>query len=144
MMLCETKVSTPPSLGWVRHCGFAHHDFLPSFGLVGGMWIFWKELNCNPFNISSIVKSDRFWACNVMLMASSFCFTLVFIYAPPNYNLKYAFWEELIDFLKNISEPFVVMGDFNELSSDLDKKKKGGRVAFSFFCLTCMNHFFFY
>ena len=59
MMLCDTKVSSPPSKACVRLGGFHHYDCLPSFGLAGGMWIFWKDFPSNPFLFNIEAKFDK-------------------------------------------------------------------------------------
>ena len=93
MMLCETKTSSPPTETFVRFCGFHHHDFLPSFGIAGGMWIFWKNVPSHPFLFTVDAKFDRFIVCNVKVLAMNVSFKLIFIYAPPNNNLKIQFWK---------------------------------------------------
>lgn len=91
MMLCETKSFSPPSEASVRFCGFHHHDFLPSIGLAGGMWLFWKDVASNPFIFNVDAKFDRFMVCNVSILSMNCTFKLVLIYAPPNPNLKPVF-----------------------------------------------------
>lgn len=45
----------------------------------------------------------------------------MFIYAPAAMDGKEAFWAEIISYINLITLPYIVLGDFNELSFDSDK-----------------------
>lgn len=121
MVLCETKVHSSPFEGGLRHCDFTHCDFLLTFGLAGGLWCMWKDNASTPFILFIAYKSDRFMACNISMLAMNSSFVAIFIYAPPNHALKQEFWEELNAYLSSLNSPFMLLGDFNELSSSNDK-----------------------
>lgn len=61
---------------------------------------------------------------------------IFFICAPPNYDCKQDFWEAFIAYIQTISSPYVILCDFNELNSYLDKV---GRAKFRFSRLFFMN-----
>lgn len=125
MMLCETKFQIPPTQAVVVQCGFQYFDFVPTQGFAGGIWLLWKSCNSNPFSISVIYKSTRFIACNLALLNLSFSLIVIFIYAPAKKVQKFDFWAELILYINSLQSPFLVIGDFNEITNSCDKL--GGR-----------------
>ena len=90
-----------------------------------------------PFLFSVEAMFDRFLICTVNILSMNCSFKLIFIYAPPNHNLKISFQEELISYIQGFSCPYVVLGDFNELSRS--KQDMIGGVDFSFARLNYMH-----
>lgn len=58
---------------------------------------------------------------------------------PPNYSQKLEFWNDLIVYVQNLHNPYVILGDFNELISINDKI---GGANFNFARLNYMNSLF--
>ncbi|XP_057248246.1 uncharacterized protein LOC130590222 [Beta vulgaris subsp. vulgaris] len=121
MMLCEVKTQSPPSSSTAQQLGFHHFDFIPTQGFAGGIWLFWKDCNLNPFRLSVILKSSRFMVCNYHSLSHDFIFAIIFIYAPARQDQKSEFWEELVLYINSLTTPFVVLGDFNEIGCAQDK-----------------------
>ena len=130
LMLCEVKVQAPPSLAIARKCGFEYFNFVPPIGFSGGLWVFWRDCNVNPFNLAVVYKDSRFLVCSINFGKINVPFLIVFIYAPTQQNQKAQFWEDLISYLNLQTLPFVVLGDFNELSN-INDKQGGGSFCFS-------------
>lgn len=99
---------------------------------------FW-DLPSNPFLFNAEAKFDRVMVCNVQLLYMNCVFKLIFIYALPNHSQKLVFWEELINYVQFLNCPYIILGDFNELSSHNDKV---GGVEFTFARLNYMNRLF--
>ncbi|KAL2934207.1 Acetylglutamate kinase [Bienertia sinuspersici] len=66
-------------------------------------------------------------------------FSIVFIYAPPNEEKKENFWQKLIYLVNNLITPYVIMGDFNEISTPYDKR--GGSLINDYDTNLKVNHF---
>ena len=61
-------------------------------------------------------------ACKVKFLIPNLVFIANFIYVPANKSQdKNDSWEELISFVNSLTLPFVILGDFNEISSCNDK-----------------------
>ena len=74
--------------------------------------------------MSVIFKASRFMAVSISLLNSNFTFIAIFIYAPARNKFKQEFWVELMDYVSSIVQAFIIMGDFNEIGSYLDKEGK--------------------
>lgn len=120
-MICEVKSQAPPSLITANQCGFQYVDFVPTLGLAGGLWLFWKDCNQSPFNLVVIHKATRFIASNITLLNENISFIIIFIYAPPKSQHKADFWDEIFEYVNSLTSPFVILGDFNEISCEQDK-----------------------
>lgn len=68
MMLCEVKFQSPPYSITAHQTGFEFFDFIPTIGYFGGIGLFWKSCNCNPFTLSVIFKSSGFIVCSISLL----------------------------------------------------------------------------
>lgn len=53
----------------------------------------------------------------------------MFVYAPVNASDKCEFWDKVSQFVNSMSGPFIIMGDFNELSY---KKVRLGGAPFKY------------
>ena len=138
-MICEVKSQIPPSLTCIRKCGFHYFDFIPTMGMSGGLWLMWKDCNQNPFILNVVFKSQRFIAVQIELLNLQFIFMAIFVCAPAQASHKAAFWEEIILYVNNLSCPFIIVGDFNELSCIEDKQ---GGAPFHYSRLNIMNNLF--
>lgn len=65
-------------------------------------------------------------ACSINFLRINFPFIDVCIYAPAKTSHKQEFWDELCTYINLLNSPFIIVGDFNELSNDQDKR--GGSV----------------
>lgn len=83
--------------------------------------MFWKENIVNPYNLNVIFKANRFIATKISLLNEDKSFIAIFIYAPPNYSEKEAFWKELMLFVNSLSTLFIIIGDYNEIGAPHEK-----------------------
>lgn len=60
-------------------------------------------------------------ACEISLLNLNIQYIAVFIYAPARKEWKSEFWNELILYVNSLSLPFIILGDFNEISQISDK-----------------------
>lgn len=116
LMLCEVK--SPPSQAMISQCGFHAFDFIPTIDYSYGLWLMWKTCNIQTFSLSIIYEAARFMSCLVPIASSNISYVAIFIYAPA----KKEFWSELIAYALSLQLPYVILGDFNEISNENDKK----------------------
>lgn len=135
-MICETKTSLFPSPAAVRSAGFCHVEVLPTIELSGRVWLMWEDDILAPFSISIMHKASRFLACNIHYHLSNIMFIATFLYAPAENHEKNDFWTALICYVNSLSLPYIILGDFNEISSKNDKL---GGASFNYNLLNIMN-----
>nr|POF00550.1 putative ribonuclease h protein [Quercus suber] len=101
--------------------GFVDKFCVDPIGKSGGLAIFWKagvdlEIVYSDKNvIASLAYSNP--------LSSPWLFLL--IYGPPHVNGRARFWKCLEDLVSAFASPWLVMGDFNCVNSNVDKR--GGR-----------------
>lgn len=117
----RSQDTSPSSLDCARKCGFQYLDYVSTNGFSGGIWLFWKDCSVNPFNLFVIYKSARFIACSINFLRVNVPFISIFIFAPGSNNHKEEFWNDLIQYTQGLLSPFIILGDFNEISNVQDK-----------------------
>ena len=119
--LSETKQNDD----YIRDVG-AHIDFLnyvsvPPIGSSGWLVIFWKQ----HVQFSVLSLSPNLVDCKVDGNEGSFYFT--FVYGNPNTSLRHYTWEVLEQMgISRRNQPWLLLGDFNEILGN--HEKQGGRV----------------
>lgn len=73
------------------------------------------------------------------MLASNFSFVAIFIYCPCKKRAKARILSELILYVDSINLPFVIICDFNEIASDMDKL---GGAEFYINRMCILNKFF--
>lgn len=115
-MLCETKTVKCPSDACLRTSGFKFFEALPALGMSGGLWLLCKDAHIKPFSLFVVFKSAQFVACNIHYLVPDLLFTSIFVYAHARAPYMNDFWLEIINHVNILSLPFIILGDFNELS----------------------------
>ncbi|KAI9123735.1 hypothetical protein K1719_005035 [Acacia pycnantha] len=117
IILAETKCEQEHRLLPLTSLGFDGFFFVPSVGRSGGLVAVWRS---NQITIS-VLQSDRQFLhlhCSIPGLSP---FLLTGIYATPYFNLKQALWIELKKFADFILDLWVVIGDFNDISSSSER-----------------------
>lgn len=93
------------------------------YGLPGGIVVMWNPL----FIKFQMIGSDQQAIYGIVEVISnpSFQLYLSAIYASTKYKSRVGIWHDLIDMSTHMSVPWVVMGDFNEITCQ--SEKIGGR-----------------
>lgn len=92
---------------------FPNTDKVDENGLSGGIYILWN----NQVNIQPIALSEQEIYLFVKLPISSQSFYLTVVYAKPYSYFKHALWENLQLFASHCFDPWLVLGDFNDITS---------------------------
>ena len=119
--LSETKKQNDYIRDIACNLGFPFYVTVPPIGLSGGLVIFWKY----SVEVSVLFQSSNLVHCLMKSNESSFYFS--FVYGPPNPSFRNDLWERIERIgitRKNL--PWIMMGDFNELLGN--NEKRGGRI----------------
>lgn len=121
LFLCETKIKAPILQVKLLRLGFPSLCQVPLVGTKGGLVVAWKEsvevepINLGRFQITCLVYSDpphQPWM-------------LSCIHGPSSWANKPGFWHNLQVIGNSFAGPWMLMGDFNAILSQQDKR--GGR-----------------
>ncbi|KAK4281551.1 hypothetical protein QN277_013029 [Acacia crassicarpa] len=85
--------------------------FVPSLGRSGGMVVAWKKDSLH----ATVLHSDRQFIHFRIIPSRNSPLLLTAIYAIPDYSLKQTLWSELENLASSIVEPWVNIGDFNDI-----------------------------
>lgn len=94
------------------------HSDLPSVGAAGGILTAWDDSVCS---LRSSTHGAYTLTSSFSLKRDGTCFTLTNVYAPTAYDEKVPFLRELDDIASVVSEPWILIGDFNLTRNPLDK-----------------------
>ncbi|GLT24835.1 hypothetical protein SLA2020_000040 [Shorea laevis] len=109
----ETKAdSASDALKFLRRLGFDKDHQIPSQGMAGGLWLFWRS---SFVTLDVICSSSQFIHCSLSQQQISCLVT--FVYVQPHVAMKDLFWTELERLARGFSGSWVVMGDFNDIIS---------------------------
>ena len=100
--------------------GFSNFISVPPVSLSGGLVVFWKDFVDISLCFSSPNLVDLF------VQSNKGNFYLSFVYGHPNPSFRNHLWERLErTFTTREGSPLLIMGDFNKILSN--REKRGGR-----------------
>ncbi|GLT60498.1 hypothetical protein SLA2020_332620 [Shorea laevis] len=109
----ETKVdSATDALKFLQRFGFDKNHQIPSQGMAGGLWLFWRS---SSVTLNILCSSSQFIHC--FLSQQQVSCLVTFVYVQPHVAKKDLLWTELESLARGISSSWVVMGDFNDIIS---------------------------
>ncbi|XP_057432391.1 uncharacterized protein LOC130725156 [Lotus japonicus] len=118
LALYETRVSAVKIPSILRTVGFDDFYAVEAEGFAGGIWLLWST----QWGSLEVLSHHRQYVHARITPKNSLTSMLVkFVYASPNAALRNILWRELRSIAANISEPWVVLGDFNSYLSPGDK-----------------------
>lgn len=118
--LCEVKThsSSLISKALSSH-SLSNIAIMPPAGYAGGLIVAWKDtINCTviSLNTSSFIHTSIFHDPNVSKWLCTF------VYTPCNPLLKASFWNSISELNVSSHYPWLLIGDFNAITSQLEKK----------------------
>ncbi|XP_056690367.1 uncharacterized protein [Spinacia oleracea] len=119
LILTETKTSPKNTARIMKKTPFEKYVLAEPYGLAGGIIVMW---NPNFINFQMIGR-DLHTIHGIVEVNTSppFSFCLSAVYASTKYKSRLETWHDLIDMSKLITVPWVVMGDFNEVTCQSEK-----------------------
>ncbi|RYR18702.1 hypothetical protein Ahy_B03g063314 [Arachis hypogaea] len=120
-LLFETRCSGARALEVISTLGFKFYFIEEANGFSGGIWALWENSN---LKMQVIEKFNQCIHLKIEYSGEK-VWTLSAVYASPQENLRKIFFENLKDFSKRNKDPWMLIGDFNEIKNE--GEKKGGR-----------------
>ncbi|CAN1801891.1 hypothetical protein LINPERHAP1_LOCUS23152 [Linum perenne] len=107
-----------------KKLGFQFSNVVEARGFGGGIWILWNDPNITITTLSSSTQFLHFRAQNDL---GKSCLTIV-VYAAPNLMGRRVLWKDLKGLSNLISEPWLLVGDFNAM---IEPSEKSGGARFN-------------
>lgn len=121
LFLCETKAAIERCNRVAAACKMEKMVCVEANGKAGGLCLMWRQ------EIQVTILSTSKWWIHAKIEHPVFekSWQLLCVYATPYQHLKEKCWFEITNTVKNIVEPWVLIGDLNEIIQS--NEKWGGR-----------------
>ncbi|KAI9085778.1 hypothetical protein K1719_032192 [Acacia pycnantha] len=123
LVLLEPRVNGRQADRVIKNWGFRHSVRMEAEGFLGGIWILW-ELDDLVVNVQ--IMNEQFIHCKLCFGGEEMLLTTV--YASPMESKRLRLWDLLYNLSREVSEPWILVGDFNEIKSPREQQG-GGRVS---------------
>ncbi|XP_061354894.1 uncharacterized protein LOC133299452 [Gastrolobium bilobum] len=118
IVLLEPRANNSSGSKIMKKCGFNSCYVEEAQRFSGGIWIMWDS---NKINVEPVSQFDQMIHSKVTLKnGNSFLCTTV--YASPREARRFYLWHDLKRISRNMAEPWLVGGDFNEIAAASEKK----------------------
>ncbi|KAL0434725.1 UNVERIFIED_CONTAM: hypothetical protein Sradi_0180400 [Sesamum radiatum] len=122
IFLCEIKTAHTDKISSILlNANLSCSDFVSAFNKAGGLCLAW-----NPsITVNVVLKSP--WLINalIFLNADPWPWQFTGVHCPAVTSLKPLFWQSISDICSSFDEPWLIMGDFNAVLSQ--DEKRGGK-----------------
>ncbi|KAI9117474.1 hypothetical protein K1719_011640 [Acacia pycnantha] len=122
VVILEPRISGNLASSVIKNWGFQYSVKKEAEGFPGGIWILWSR---EDLAVDVIEIEDRFIHCRLGVNNKSMLFSA--IYASPNEQRRHRVWDRMFNISLEITEPWLLAGDFNEIKTPLEQKG-GGRT----------------
>lgn len=135
MFLIETKVNKAKMDQKCRSLNFKNLLILEAMRIAGEIALMWIE----ETNIECLWKSNHLLHCIIKDSVGSRKWDLFACYGTPYYRAKKTFWDSLVEQVSKVDDPWLMIGDLNEVVDALEKF--GGRPVWrkSLYLQTFLN-----
>ncbi|XP_061351869.1 uncharacterized protein LOC133296831 [Gastrolobium bilobum] len=116
--ILEPRVSGDIALKIIRSLEYPSYIISEANGFAGGVWIVWDP---NEVRVTLLKKQEQFIHCWVEFPGKEGFFWTA-VYASPKEERRRMFWEDLKLIGRTMDSPWMLSGDFNEISSTSEKK----------------------
>ena len=98
---------------------YSHSSRVDLASFSGSIWLLWNE---GPsFSVEIITCSEHSIHALIKVHSPSLSFLFTAVYAPSQFNRRKPFWDYLQNLAVNISLPWLLLGDFNDMISEDEK-----------------------
>ena len=122
-VFCFLDTRTSTILNETRQFPYDDAFFVPALGQSGGIALFWKT---RMVKVDVIVPHNRFIHCEITDLATNDHYFTTFAYAYAQKHKQADLWEEIINLRPTNNEKWLLIGDFNIITS-LDEKLGGNQ-----------------
>ncbi|KAI9124952.1 hypothetical protein K1719_003568 [Acacia pycnantha] len=123
VVILEPRISGNTASKVIKNWGFKHSVRVEAVGFSGGIWILWE---IDDLSVDVRILDEQFIHCKLRFGREEMIFTAV--YASPNEQRRNRIWETLQIIASEVVEPWMLVGDFNEIRTPLEQRG-GGRVS---------------
>lgn len=117
LALLETRVSSDVGRRWLKPLGFTNLLAMEAVGFVGGIWVLWDETRVV---VEEIFSHNQIVTVAIHDPGGEPWFASI-IYASPNHLCRQELWFYLKKLGYLIHLPWLLIGDFNQIISPLEK-----------------------
>ncbi|KAL7238850.1 hypothetical protein ACSBR2_004865 [Camellia fascicularis] len=116
--LFETKVMFSSMGLFFNNLGYTASITVDPVGRVGGIWLLWIP---TQVSVSAFVANQKVIQATVKWKDYE-DWVLAVVYASPNIRLQQTLWEDLEDTANSMTKPWLIAGDFNEISEQNERR----------------------
>ncbi|KAG7593406.1 Reverse transcriptase domain [Arabidopsis thaliana x Arabidopsis arenosa] len=127
LFLMETKNSSSHVLKIQRWMGYDKSHIVDPIGLSGGLALFWK----GAYEVEVLFSDHRI--IDVKVKLGSLLFFISCVYGEPVTQFRQVVWDNLVDIGNSRDDPWLVLGDLNEIVDNTEKLGGPARAEFTFF-----------
>ncbi|KAK8621877.1 hypothetical protein V6N13_097505 [Hibiscus sabdariffa] len=102
----------------IASLGFPNSHPIEAIGFSGGKWLCWFD----TVKVTVLASQFQFIHCRVTSVDSSDSLLATFVYASPNRRLRYQLWHYIEQLVISITDPWVILGDFNATLTAADRR----------------------
>ncbi|XP_058180015.1 uncharacterized protein LOC131298548 [Rhododendron vialii] len=117
VFLMETK-NKRDTLELIRSLHFQNSSYVDPKGIAGGLALWWTD----EVILDVRYKTKNLMKCVVSWPRMKNPWLVTFVYAPPVWNQRVAFWNVLKGIAKENGYPWLCVGDLNEIGSSAEKQ----------------------
>ncbi|XP_061375671.1 uncharacterized protein LOC133317799 [Gastrolobium bilobum] len=118
MALLETRVGVLKGDDIIRKLGFSSFFSQEHVGFFGGIWLLWEG---NLVDVEVLIHHHQFVHTKVTYLDSKKVDFITFVYGSPRRMERRALWLELEDISYGMTDPWLVLGDFNDILYAFEK-----------------------
>ncbi|KAJ6670143.1 hypothetical protein OIU85_014250 [Salix viminalis] len=104
------------ALNVATNLGFSHYHIVDATGFSGGIWLLW-----NGSSVSLQVIAHASQSIAALVHVRNKCWLLTVVYANPNPRIRESLWTYFDGLARASNLPWLVMGDFNDISCASEK-----------------------
>ena len=119
LIIVEPRIAEGRAQAVIDTLSYIHSRRVDPTGFSGGIWLLWNEIT--SFNVEILTHSDHSLHALVKVNSPPLTFLLIAIYASPNFAKRKIFWNCLENLTTTICLPWVLLGDFNDMTSEDEK-----------------------
>ncbi|KAI9116715.1 hypothetical protein K1719_012373 [Acacia pycnantha] len=117
--LLEPRISGNQAKRVIKKWDFKHSVRREAEGFSGGIWLLWDS---NELSVDVRIMHEQFIHCKVSIGEEEMLVTI--LYASPTEQKRHRLWEALYEMACEISEPWVLVGDFNEIRTPSERSAR--------------------
>ena len=116
LIIIEPRIAEARAQGVIDTLPYSHSSRVDPAGFSGDIWLLWNERP--SFSVEIITCSEHSIHALIKVHSPSLSFLFTAVYAPPQFNRRKHYLQNLA---VNISLPWLLLGDFNDMISEEEK-----------------------